>query len=388
MKLLCLSYEYPPIGGGGSTTIHEINRRLVGDVDLEVLSTGFRGAPSMEVLDGVPVSRLSCGRTNRFVASFPSMAAYALSATVNGVGRARAADLLHGYFVLPTGIPSYHLANLSGKPLVVTVFGGDLYDPTKYTHVRRLLNSTLSSRILRRADAVTTISRDLQERIRDIAGVEADLIHCGVDTEAIMSAKKKADKEALKKKLDLDPAKTHVLSVGRLIARKNYPLLIEAFVEAANDHPDAELVIVGEGPQHAALTSLAARLDVADRVRLTGFVDAETLIDLYRAADVFAMASLHEGQCCTILEAMAAGAPVVATDAGGIPESVVPEETGLLVPPGDPHAFADSLAHLLADAKKRKKMGNAGRKRTVEVFDWQRIADQTKALYDRLLYSR
>ncbi len=388
MNVLCLSYEYPPIGGGGSTTIHEVNRRLTNDVDLEVLTTGFRGAPAYEVLDGVPVSRLSAGRADRFVASFASMAAYALSATVNGIGRARAADLLHCYFVLPTGIPAYHLANFSGKPLVVTVFGGDLYDPTKYTHVRRLLNSTLSRRILRRADAVTTISRDLQDRIRDVAGIEAELIHCGVDTDAITPPKKKADRETLKEKLRLDPAKTHVLSVGRLIARKNYPLLIEAFAAIAAEHPDADLVIVGEGPQHAALTALAAKLGVADRVHLAGFVDADTLVDLYRAADVFAMASLHEGQCCTILEAMAAGAPVVATDAGGIPDSVVAEETGLLVPPGNTKAFAAALAALLADAKKRKKMGRASRERTVDVFDWQRIAGQTKILYERLVYSR
>jgi len=132
IKTLCLTYEYPPIGGGGSTTIHEINKRLVNqDIDLEVLTTGFKGVSKREYVDGAQVSRIWCGRRDRFVTSFHSMLLYTVLASANGLRKTPDFDIVHGYFVLPSGIPAYHISKLQKKPLIITVLEGISMIPQK-----------------------------------------------------------------------------------------------------------------------------------------------------------------------------------------------------------------------------------------------------------------
>jgi glycosyltransferase involved in cell wall biosynthesis len=161
-------------------------------------------------------------------------------------------------------------------------------------------------------------------------------------------------------------------TVGQLIARKRVADLIEAVAGITRQKPaiDLRVVIVGEGREMEPLTRLAAKLGIADRVRLTGF-DAQPL-RLVAAMDIFALCSSSEGLPRVILEAMLLGRPVVASDIVGSRELVAPDETGLRYPCGDVAALACALTRLAEDAVLRERMGAAARERVRERFSIER----------------
>jgi sugar transferase (PEP-CTERM/EpsH1 system associated) len=175
-------------------------------------------------------------------------------------------------------------------------------------------------------------------------------------------------------------------TVGRLQPVKGTSYLLEAWALLASDHPDAILLLVGGGPQQAALERMSRRLGISERVRFLG--DRADVPDLLRGMDVFALPSVWEGMPNAVLEAMAVGLPVVATAVGGTPEVVVDGVTGLLVPSGDSDALAQSIARLLCDPDLRYKMGQAGRERVVNHFSVERTVEQTERLYEQLLVEK
>jgi glycosyltransferase involved in cell wall biosynthesis len=171
-------------------------------------------------------------------------------------------------------------------------------------------------------------------------------------------------------------------TVSRLYLVKGIDFLIRALAQM----DDAALAIVGDGPERAALETLADTLGVAGRIHWTGHRrDVPTLLPAF---DLYVQPSLHEGMSNTILEAMAAGLPVVATAVGGTPEVVDDGVTGLLVPPRDPDALAGVIVRLLRDLDLRRKMGRAGQERVRRHFSLEQMVRQTQALYERLLKTR
>jgi glycosyltransferase involved in cell wall biosynthesis len=155
-----------------------------------------------------------------------------------------------------------------------------------------------------------------------------------------------------------------VLSVGRLRAPKDFTTLVRAV--AACEPGSVRLQIAGDGPDRDRVAGEIARLGLGAAVELLGARD--DVQDLLAAADIFVLSSRSEGMPMTVLEAMAAGLPVVASAVGGVPEAVGDGETGTLVPPGDPDALGRALAVLVADAELRDRLGAAGRRRAEREF--------------------
>jgi len=177
-----------------------------------------------------------------------------------------------------------------------------------------------------------------------------------------------------------------ILFVGRLIERKGLPYLIEA-LGGLRQHLPAALDIVGTGSQQAALEQVAAERGVADVVRFLGRVSNSELARLYASCDVFVLPSIvdshgdTEGLGVVLLEAMSYGRPVVATDVGGIPDIVLDERTGLLVPQKDAPALAHAMRRLLANRALAKRLGAGGRDHVRAHFSWPSIVDRVLALY-------
>jgi glycosyltransferase involved in cell wall biosynthesis len=154
------------------------------------------------------------------------------------------------------------------------------------------------------------------------------------------------------------PDRGFVLSLGQLDPHKGHATLIAAWPEVVKARPDAQLVLVGDGPCRTELEAMSHRLGVVQSVTFAGFhAPAAAFVS---ACEVLVQPSLTEGMPNAVLEAMAAGRPVVGTRAGGIPELVADGETGLLVPPGDPAALARALVALLQDKTRARAMGAAG----------------------------
>lgn len=183
--------------------------------------------------------------------------------------------------------------------------------------------------------------------------------------------------------LRLRPDDLVVLSTGRLTAVKGQRYLVEAAALLRPDHPNVQVVILGEGEMRQELENLVAEHGLTGSVHLPGHrADARMLLD---AADVFALPSQAEGMPLTLIEAMEAGLPVVATGVTGSSEVVVHGETGLLVPPGDAEELAAALAALLGDGRRRARYGEAGHRRYLEEFTVESMVARTQAVYDAAL---
>ncbi len=186
-------------------------------------------------------------------------------------------------------------------------------------------------------------------------------------------------REAVLRKLRLSPEARVVLTVGSLTPQKAQNVLLEAFVEVAHQHPQAQLLLVGEGPLRANLEARLGALGLAGRARLLGA--RGDVADLLTVADLFVLPSLREGLPITVIEAMRSGRAVIATDVGGNGEAVENGVTGFLVPPGHPAALATAMGKLLDDPERAAAMGTAGRTRWAERFTAERMMREMKGLY-------
>lgn len=178
-----------------------------------------------------------------------------------------------------------------------------------------------------------------------------------------------------------------VLYAGRLRTRKAVAVLVQALakVVAKEHHPAARLLLAGEGDQRAALEKQVAELGLGASVEFLGAKDPKEMPALYAKADIFCLPSIYEGLPLAILEAMAHGLPVVTTNVSGMPDAVVAGETGLLVPIEDSDALADALIELLDDPRRRRAMGEAGRRRVEQHFTIGTIAGKYLELWRKLL---
>ncbi len=172
-----------------------------------------------------------------------------------------------------------------------------------------------------------------------------------------------------------------VLTIGSLTRQKAQLHLVDAFAEPRL--AGVRLAIAGEGALRPDLEARIARLGLGDRVRLLGA--RNDAADLLEACDVFVLSSVREGLSVTLLEAMRAGRPAVATAVGGNAEAIVDGVTGRIVPPGEPRALADALADLLGDSEMRARMGRAAHERWRAEFTAERMVRETENLYRALL---
>ncbi len=180
------------------------------------------------------------------------------------------------------------------------------------------------------------------------------------------------------------PGPPVLLSVARLVPDKDHDTLLKAFAHVSPHHPDAQLWLVGNGPRREVLEQQARNLGLAARVK---FMPPEhDLRPLYQRADLFVLSSRAEALPNVILEAMAAGLPVVATRVGGVPEAVVPEATGLLVSPGDDAGLAAALGRLLDDPEARRAMGRQARGRVLGHFSFPAMVSRHQEVWSRLLW--
>jgi glycosyltransferase involved in cell wall biosynthesis len=175
-------------------------------------------------------------------------------------------------------------------------------------------------------------------------------------------------------------------SVARLAPEKGMHVALEAFSRVRDRWPASRLVIVGDGPERSALEEATAQLGIESCVDFLGYVkDVEKV---FPTLDVFLLPSLTEGIPLALLEAMACGLPVVATAVGGVPEVVRHEESGILIPPGDPVALAEAMGRLLDQPAERSRLGTNARARVHDCFGLEKMAGAYRHLYSEVYQQR
>ena len=355
MKILSLTYEYPPIGGGGSVVASALNEQLVrAGHQVQVVTSAMPGLAETEVVRGVTVHRTVCWRRHRHFTTSLELAttllpAYRRAAKVIEELRP---DILHTHFVFPSGVLAWLLSRRYGIPYVLTAHGSDIpgYNPDRFGLLHALLKPVWR-KIVASAAAITSPSRFLAELIQVNTRVPVEVVPNGFSPAIRPSVAKR----------------NLVLVVARLFPRKG----VQHFIEAAQSmSSDWEFVVAGDGPYMETLKHQAKSLNCP--VRFVGFVDKTVLYGLYQEARIFVFPSLRENFPMVLLEAMDAGCAVITTDAEGCAEVV--GDAGIVVQAGSPRQIRSALEHLMADPERRNELSRLARKRA-QWFRWPRIAD-------------
>jgi glycosyltransferase involved in cell wall biosynthesis len=299
---------------------------------------------------------------------------------LGAIGRYRSAlrsiapDLVH---CVDVDSPAMLAARLAGvRRLVVTHHTPEL-EPAYNLRgrvLRRLAWATLPHVVFTSdADRATALDREPIERER------ATVIPLGIDLERLS---RDADGTRLREELPLG-ARPVVGSVGRLATQKGHTYLLQAAELLRDRGHDVAVVLVGDGSLRSQLEREAEARGLAGNVFFLG--ERDDVPELVAGFDVFALSSNFEGQCLAVGEALAAGVPVVATDVGGVGQTIVDGETGVLVPPRDPEALADGVAWTLENRDEALRLAAAGRKRVWRLYRFETMVDSTQALYRRVL---
>lgn len=378
MKLLLLVHGLP-VGGTEVMASHLARRFRSRGVDVALGCLDEVGElGQLLIADGFPVEFYA--RRPGFDASLPLRIARSV--------RRGAFDVVHAHQYTP-----YFYAVLAklltGVPLVFTEHGRAYPDPPR---IRRRAFNRLFARLV---DRVTTVSADVKNSLWRVEGFDPERIQVlpnGIDVDRY-PAPGYAAKSAARRHLGLPADAPIVGTVGRLDPVKNYPLLLGAFREVQAGDPRALLVVVGDGPERARLEGLARELGISRAVRFLGTRFDVALI--LPAFDVFALSSFSEGMPMTVVEAMAAGVPIVSTAVGGIPEMIGDGCDGLLVagvPPAcagvrDLEAseyvrrFASALTRLVREHGLSVELAGNARQRARREYSLDGICRQYWALY-------
>jgi glycosyltransferase involved in cell wall biosynthesis len=280
--------------------------------------------------------------------------------------RRRSVDVVQ-YFAWRPGLLAMAATRLAGR--------GRLVAGRRSAPEERGVRAVLEDLVVRLADRVVVNAEALRPRGR--AARRTDVIPSGVDTERFQVNESRAQAKA---RLGVSATRPVIGTVGRLEARKGTATLIEAAAQLRAEHAlDLLVVVAGDGPLSAELAVLAARLGIAEHVRMLG--DCPDVRGMLAALDVFVLPSRTEGMSNALLEAMAMERPVVATAVGGTPEVMGREPAGLLVPAGDPTAIARAIARLLGAPDAAARLGSAARRRVEEHYSAPAMVRRLEAVY-------
>ncbi|MDF1585486.1 glycosyltransferase family 4 protein [Marinimicrococcus flavescens] len=365
MRLLTLTCEYPPVGGGGATACRILCEALVrAGHAIDVVTAGMADLPATEEIGGVRVHRVPGVRRWRHYSNAVEQASFVLPMyrrAAGLLGRYRH-DLCHCHFVVPTGAVASALLHRHGLPYVLTAHGSDVpgYNPDRFAFLHGLI-APAWRHILAGAAAVTSPSMFLAGLLDQRMQLDVEVLPNPFELPRGVAAERGR----------------RVLAVSRLVERKGLQHLIAAM--GALD-TDWELIVAGDGPLLPELRRQAAEAGV--RASFLGFVPREELAGLYAGAGLFVMPSLRENFPMVLLEAMAAGCAVVSTDAEGCAEVV--GNAARLVPAGDVLALGRAIETLSRDAAHRQELGREAQRRA-RSFGADEVAGRFAALFARCL---
>ena len=277
------------------------------------------------------------------------------------------------------GAGAYHLALSGARPLAFTSHNPFLV--SDYPVEESRLERSLQALLLRRADAVIALSAREADLLAARFGVPREqftVIPNGLDLELYRPAA--GDEEDAGPRV---PGELQLLAVGQLVDYKGHRYLLEAVARLKDELPGLRLTIIThQAAQRAQQEELARELGIADRLTYAGPFSTGELAGQFRRCDIFVQPSLAECFPVTVLEAMACGAPVLATDVGGVAEEL--GDAGIVVPPRDAEALAAAIRRLAVDPAARRALGDAGRRRCQDLYDGRRGAALHAELYSEL----
>lgn len=366
--------------GGAQVALQGLAVQL-GSSACQHIVCALEGGPLQALLEhqGIPVRCLNLPR--RSIVTGPLYVIYTVRVlrALTRVLRRHHVALIHAH--LPDAIVVGALAGkLSGTPVVGTYQGLGIwprnrskYDPR--TMIRKILYR-LAGRYSKRTIAVSPPVWSLLCENLGFSPETTVLIPNSIDTDRFRDA---VPPPGLARELGMEGSQRAIVCVGRFVVNKGQRVLIQAMPEIIGRCPDAVLLLVGDGPARRELTELTTQLGLDGRVKFLG--TRSDVPEILSSAEIFAQPSFYEGIPLSVLEAMAAGKPVVATRVPGNADVIEDKRNGILVPPGDPGAMADAIASLLSEPERAKAMGARGQASVRETYDIRETAARVEDLY-------
>jgi glycosyltransferase involved in cell wall biosynthesis len=281
-------------------------------------------------------------------------------------------DLIDGHYIYPDGLAAVWLGKAFKKPVVLSARGSDINQFAGFRTIRPMIQ-----RALCRAKGIISVCEALKKEMVELGVSEKKIlvIANGVDTEKFYIK----DKKKVRASFGIPVSNKVILSVGSLIPRKGFHHLIAAMPEVLDKQPGTLLYILGEGPFRSELEQLIQDLHLSGSVFLVGERPHEELINWYNSADAFCLASSREGWANVLMEALACGCPVVATNVYGAPEIVTSDEVGTLVAE-NPGSIAQALIGVLSSEWSKERI-----RQHVVTRDWSAVASEVKKCFEGVL---
>lgn len=292
-------------------------------------------------------------------------------------------DILHAHWVLPNGFIGALVARITKVPLVISIPGSDILVSEMNFIFRWMARFAFAT-----ANLITTNSSDLRDSAIKIGAKpeKFKFIIYGVDPDVFQPDETKT--KILRKKLGIKDKEIVILAVGRLVYKKGFDVLIKSIPLVVKEYPDVKVVIVGKGGLEDDLINLTNSLKVKEYVLFIGNVMRDEISDYYNMADIFAMPSVMrpvDGLNVCVVEAMASGKPIVASNVGGNPLVVRDGKNGFLFNEGDSVQLAKRIVKLLASPSLRKKFGECSRQMVLKEFNWEYLARSYIRAFEEIL---
>ena len=370
MKILIISHEYPPIGGGGANACLFLAREFAAKKNqVTIVTAAYGDLPTDETTKaGVKIYRVRCKRKNKEKSSFPEMLSYLVGAwrKTEELLKAEHYDKCLVFFGIPSGPLALHLKRKYKLPYVVRFGGGDIPGAQKrYKYLYMALAPIIRS-IWKNADNLIANSEGLKQRALGFDDkCDISIIENGVDSDFFVPNGEKSDSDIIK-----------ILFVSRLIEGKGLQYVIPSLYDIqrqvkAQTGKSIALIIVGDGPYRETLEELVAKTGTKELVSFEGRKDKQKVREYYQKADIFILPSLSEGMPNVVLEAMASGLPIVMTPCEGSKELAT--DNGII---SSIDKIPESIAQLCINESMRNDMGKNSRKNVEASFRWESIGER------------
>ena len=383
VKICLVTHFFPPHIGGIERVAEEQGKRLskLGyQVSVLTSKTHKQNERCIEGIHVFPYPVLSLAERVGLPYPVPLFKAYRIFTEV-----IRKCNIVHvhGHPYISSYI-ACKIAKKYRKPLILTQHN-TFIDFQSWLNIAEHLNDwVVGSTVLKDADRVITVSRKTMEYVLKLGADKSktSVMYNGVDQNFFYPM----NKEKSRDKLGLPENKTLILAVRRLVYKNGLDTLIESASLLARDYPNLLFIVIGNGPDRKFITNRIIQLEVNDNIRLARFVPEKLLPLYYNAADYFVIpSSSGEGLPMVLLEAMACGLPVIATTVGGTPEIIKDMVNGVLVPPRNQEALAQTISKLLSLKKEIQAIRIESRKTVEENFNWDKNVRQLIEIYEEFL---
>jgi glycogen(starch) synthase len=390
MRVLILSWEYPPlIEGGLARHVRKLSENLSSlGVDVHVLTRGREESPSEELSAGVTLHRVREPRRpaelGEFITWVEHMNTDMLAAGVE-LGDQLEFDVVHGHDWL-VAVAGDHLAKRFRAPLAITIHATEYgrhqgwVDNHPQSHIHGVENWMAN-----RADQVITCSAYMRDHVSDIYAIEEErvaVIPNGIDP-ADLHYVDEYEVRDLRARF-ASPDEKLVLLVGRLVYEKGFQIALEAMPRVIEELGNVRFLVAGSGTHEQELRAQAKKLGLDAHGSFLGWIGDDVLHSLYRIADLTVVPSIYEPFGLVALEAMACGCPCLVANTGGLREVVPHEEVGLRFRSRDPASLARVAARVLSDDELGRRIVAEAHEH-VRGFDWADVADRTLEVYEALV---